>query len=91
MTDEPTVKPHAYRAWVDENDVGNTCCLARRTALTVHLPPVEMTAVVAHYNARLECPFCTWFAGANRSTATEAEAAVYASYEVHRDECPGPF
>lgn len=23
--------PHPYRGWVDEEDVGNTCCLAART------------------------------------------------------------
>jgi hypothetical protein len=30
--------PHPYRGWVDEDDVGNTCCLASRTD-PIHVSP----------------------------------------------------
>ena len=35
---DPRVEPHVYRGWVDENDIGNTCCLAPRTD-PIHIEP----------------------------------------------------
>jgi hypothetical protein len=42
--DEDFSKPHVYRQWVDEQDVGNTCCLEPLDAL-IHIPqePEEPT------------------------------------------------
>lgn len=40
-----TVTPHVYRAWVDENDVGNTCCWAKRDD-PVHIHPRRISVNV---------------------------------------------